>query len=463
MEEKYMKAKKIIIVTMCTLICIMAVGYAAFATQLTITGTSNIESTWKVEFTNIEEVSKTSGVTITNPPTAKGTTATFDVDLTSPGDNIIYRITVANNGTLNAIIDNITASETGSDAIKFQITGIKKGDKLASKATTTFDVTISYDNSVTSQPTTTNNKLTVDINYVQDVGQTITSEDVEIVTSSLRQKILKDSTPHPLNTAAVYGAGLYEVNENTEDNKTTYIFSGSSVNNYLSFAGKMWRIMRINEDGSIRIILNESAGKSAFNTSSTNYYNPLVGYMYGEQGAISISVAHANVNSSTVKTFLDNWYKTNLLSYSNYIADAGFCGDRTYTSGTPLGNLATTYTNSTTVLACPQENDLYTTTTATKGNKALTYPIGLMSTAEFVYTSKVGGTYLSTTAAEAYWTMTPNKFDTSPYVTVIYMGSTSFVNVNNTTFSVLPVINLKETVTVSGSGTSTDPYVVITK
>ena len=180
MSDKYIRSKRAIIITMCTLICIMAVGYAAFATQLTINGTANIESTWNVEFTNITQVSKTSGVTITSAPTASGTTATFNVDLTSPGDKVVYRITVTNNGTLNAIIDKITASETGSDAIKFEVTGVKKGDKLASKKTTTFDVTISYDSSVTAQPSTTKNQLTVDINYVQDVGQTITSEDVII-------------------------------------------------------------------------------------------------------------------------------------------------------------------------------------------------------------------------------------------------------------------------------------------
>ena len=132
MEEKYTKTKKIIMITMCTLICIMAVGYAAFATQLTINGTASIESTWKVEFTNIEEVSKTSGVTITNPPTASGTTATFNIDLTSPGDKIVYKITVANQGTLNAIIDDITASESGSDAIKFEVSGITKGVDIMS-------------------------------------------------------------------------------------------------------------------------------------------------------------------------------------------------------------------------------------------------------------------------------------------------------------------------------------------
>ena len=462
MEERYMKTKKIIIITMCTLICIMAVGYAAFATQLTINGTANIESTWKVEFTNIAEGLKTSGVTIKNPPTAKGTTATFDVDLTSPGNYIIYKITVTNNGTLNAIINDITASETGSDAIKFVIAGIKKGDKLASKASTTFNILINYNNSVTSQPTITNNKLTVDINYVQDVGQTITSEDVEVVTTVLGPRILKDNTVRD-NINTTFTAGLYEVNQDTENNKKTYVFSGPVVNNYVSFAGLTWRIVRINEDGSIRIILNESAGRTPFNTKPTTYYfNPLVGYMYGTLGSTSISSAHANVNSSTAKTYLDDWYVTNLSSYSSYIADAGFCGDRTYTSGTPLGNFAATYAQSTT-LACPQESDLYTTTTSTNGNKALTYPIGLISSSEFNYTRKAGNTFLPLTSTDGFWTMTPSKYDNAPYVEGIYRGGLQDVEVSSTIYSVLPVISLKDNVLISsGNGSSTNPYVIQT-
>ena len=180
MEEKYMKSKKIIMITMCCLICVMAIGYAAFATNLTINGTANITSTWKVVFTKIEEVEKNGTASQIKTPTVEGTIATFDVDLKSPGDAIIYEITVANQGTLDAIINDITASETGSDAIKFEVLGIKKGDKLAKGTSTTFGVAILYDESITSQPTTTNNTLTVNINYVQDLGQTIESEDVVI-------------------------------------------------------------------------------------------------------------------------------------------------------------------------------------------------------------------------------------------------------------------------------------------
>ena len=101
--------KSKIIIMMCAVLCIMAVGYAAFSTVLTITGTANITSEWKVVFTDIIQVSKTSGVNIKNTPVASGTTATFDVGLTSPGDKIVYKITLANQGTIDAVIKNIEA------------------------------------------------------------------------------------------------------------------------------------------------------------------------------------------------------------------------------------------------------------------------------------------------------------------------------------------------------------------
>lgn len=59
-------------------VAIMTIGFAAFSTTLNISGTSNIESNWSIVFTNIQELSKTSGVTINSNPTASGTTATFD-------------------------------------------------------------------------------------------------------------------------------------------------------------------------------------------------------------------------------------------------------------------------------------------------------------------------------------------------------------------------------------------------
>ena len=165
-------------------VAIMAIGFAAFSTVLNISGTSSIESNWKVVFTNIQEINRSSGITVNRNPVASGTTATFDVNLESPGDFIEYQLTVENQGTLNAIIENIETSETENSALIFEINGIEKGDKLTKGAQTTFNIKISYDSSITTQPENLNKKLTLEINYVQDVGQII-EPDVPVNTYDL--------------------------------------------------------------------------------------------------------------------------------------------------------------------------------------------------------------------------------------------------------------------------------------
>ena len=478
MESKHLKMKKIITITMCSLICIMAIGYAAFATNLTINGTANITSTWKVLFTKIEEASKTSGVTITSAPTAEVTNATFNVDLKSPGDKIVYKITVANQGTLDAIISDITASETGSDAIKFEISGIKKGDRLAKSATTSFNVTISYDSSITSQPSKTNNTLTVNINYVQDLGQTVEGSDVVIEQPSpiLSKRILQDNKSQPDTnidfsqiSSDTNGKGLYYTSTNTEDNKTTYYFRGAVENNYVSFANNIWRIVRINEDGSIRLIKQDSISNGEFNTNSSDA--AYLGYMYGTPGSSTYAETHKNTNSSTIKTAIDTWYSANLSTYSSHLADAGFCGDRSLSSGTGIGTTSTDYgtynrlkTNKTPQFKCPQTNDLYTTKTSTKGNKALNYPIALITIDEVAY---AGGVYNLNNEnyylknGNDFWTMSP--FHSDSYANGWRVRENGYVGYGSVLgkVSVRPVINLKSTVEItSGDGTSSNPYTV---
>ena len=542
-----MKKKKIII-AMCIAILFMAVGYAAFSANLKINGMVSISSTWEVVFTKIEEVSKTSGVTINSAPTASGTSATFDLDVYAPGDSITYRITVENKGTINAIISDITASKTANDAIKFEITGIKKGDRLAGKASTTFNVKISFDDSITEQPDNLNDTLTVDINYVQDTGQTITGEDVVVEAPILLAKqIRKDNTAQPDTnidfsqiSSDTNGKGLYYTSTNTEDNKTTYYFRGAVKNNYVSFGkvnvctyngnevlyanlddnsinnamtenqckeskvclvgngesaiisgdvngekcsqfegttytneyatwGKkeiLWRIVRINEDGSIRLIKQDSIGNSAFNTNSNDA--TYVGYMYGTTGASTYAETHKNTNSSAIKTTIDTWYSANLSTYSSYLVDIGFCGDR---SGVGIGDGITRYgayyrldLKKTPQFKCPQSNDLYTTATSTKGNKALTYPIGLITADEVAY---AGG--VQSIANKSYylvnggyfWTMSPYRSSSDVDVWVVRGNGILFNFSVYDMGGVRPVINLKSNVEITGgNGTNSNPYVI---
>ena len=105
-----------------------------------------------------------------------------------------------------------------------------------------------------------------------------------------------------------------------DDWGTSYVFAGAPTDNWVRFAGYYWRIIRINGDGSIRMIYagtsttekNEDDQISTSTYNSTYNDNAYVGYMYGSTGASSYSATHANNNNSTIKGILDSWYKTNV-------------------------------------------------------------------------------------------------------------------------------------------------------
>lgn len=271
--------------------------------------------------------------------------------------------------------------------------------------------------------------------------------------------------------------GMFTAEDN--DGVTTY-FRGATTNNYVKFANFWWRIIRVNGNGSIRLIYDgttahangESStdrriGTSAFNTDIDD--NAYVGYMYGTPGSTTYEATHANVNSSAIKTTLDNWYESNLSNYSDYIdKEAGFWGDRTPYSGSGTGTTTTYYAaynrlfrNKTSSFECTNNSDLYTTTESKDGNKALQYPIGLITADEVAYAGGVWNTnntsyYLYTNSA--YWTMSP--FYSGSRARVFNADSSGgLINYNvNNSYGVRPVINLRGDLFVTGTGTSTDPY-----
>lgn len=99
-----------------------------------------------------------------------------------------------------------------------------------------------------------------------------------------------------------------------------------------------------------------------------------------------------------------------------------------------------------------------------KGNKALTYPIGLITADEVIMaggSSKKGNSSYYLYNNDYYWTMTPYHFHNS--AVVFRVGSGGMLDTGRTDYyqGVRPVINLASDVKVTGSGTSTDPYVVV--
>ena len=272
----------------------------------------------------------------------------------------------------------------------------------------------------------------------------------------------------------------------------SYYYRGNVTNNYVKFADKYWRIVRINGDGTVRVIYDGTSahangensadrqiGTSAFNSSYND--NAYVGYMYGQTGASTYADAHANTNDSTIKAYIDNWYKTNIVGTTNeqYLVDNVFCNDRSMagnSSGTGAGTSGTNYRwyngpwesenyskyNKKMLLTCPQKNDAFTVSDTTNGNGALTYPIGLLSTDEIVlaggWNAANSGYYLY--SGQVWWASSPDYFIGS-YASVRYVFSNGNANSNfnvNSNYGVRPVFNLKAEVLAQGSGTASDPY-----
>ena len=269
------------------------------------------------------------------------------------------------------------------------------------------------------------------------------------------------------------------IDENTE---TTCSSKGGTITaNKATFTSNVaesiiWRIVRINEDGSIRLVTEDPVGSSKYNNNLND--NAYVGYMYGTLGASTYEGTHKNTNNSTIKTYLDNWYNTNLGSYTSYMStSAGFCNDRSlYDNGEGYGTEWTYYggvnRGSETYkpqFKCPQTNDLFTITTSQHGNKLLTAPIGLLTLDELAYGGGVFSTinnnyYLNDNTF--YWTMTPVAFisasDTyGAHLAANDASSYTLQYYSNYSLGVRPVINLSDDVeVVIGDGTKDSPYVV---
>ncbi len=284
--------------------------------------------------------------------------------------------------------------------------------------------------------------------------------------------------------------GIFETTD--YDGKPTYYYRGSVENNYVKFAGFYWRIVRINSNGSIRMIYDgtsahangESSTDRQYGTSqfNTNYNNNMyVGYMY------TSGEAHGTGTSSTIKTNVDKFYTDKLSSYASKLdTNAGFCGDRSnLNEQSDVGNLTTYFkgylraNQNAPTLKCENVNDYYTTLTSSNGNKSLENSIGLITLDEAILSGYIGGIFNGVynlqekningflTMGNHFWTVTPAGFYNpwgGSYIRSIVFCITSHGIIDDADVynlnTIRPVINIRSDVTITGSGTMTDPYVI---
>ena len=308
----------------------------------------------------------------------------------------------------------------------------------------------------------------------------------------LANNTVNSTTPN-FSSASTTNEGLYKA---VDDLGTSYYFRGAVNNNWVKF-GKdssendiYWRIIRINGDGSIRMIYSGTTAPTSSTATvmtgtgtqiSTSAFNSsrdkaeYVGYMY------ALEQQHGNGTSSGVKTTIDNWYKTTTLETDSTTKalvsqDQIFCNDRsasstqtaawTSTGATySYGARGRLYSYRKPILTCPTDSDKFTSNKGSIGNKALTYPVGLITADEVAMAGGKYGTnnssyYLYTN--QSYWSGSPYYFYSgdSAYDFIVSSYGDFVAGTVYSAYGVRPVVSLSFKAKLSGSGTYNDVYTV---
>ena len=280
----------------------------------------------------------------------------------------------------------------------------------------------------------------------------ITCEFVFRDTQTLANKILSSNTlitDTPTLTTSSNNtsdkSGLYSSTA-TNTGKPTYYFRGNVENNYVSFAGQTWRIVRINEDGTVRIVMQDGINSNANIAFNSNYNNYT--YMY--------------YTNSQAKTTLESWYQTNIGSKAdlakNVASGAYYCeqAKAKYEDGATSGSATmTTYNKYTPDFKCSSDGN---------GKGVVSANVGLLSYDEVLY---AGGYYGKSNNSyylynnTYFWTMSPAGFASGrSLVWDVYTSGNIDNYYVNGTYAVRAVLNLTDDTLATGSGTSSDPFVV---
>ena len=593
-----MKDKKIIVLIVLILISIIALigsSYALLTKSFKSEKLSMQVGTLKVDFTEGNAITMNNAMPMTDENGMNTTPYTFTI--TNSGDVDAY-YTVSNEEELANTLDTnyLKMRLTGSDGYD---SGIKRLKDLGTSTYRIVDETslatgksVTYklylwissdaDNSVQDKVykskivvSSTSNR--VGDTYCLDNGFTKLSDCMLVInnhekTADIAKTNIKAKGTPDFSKTATTDEGLFMAED---DEGESYYYRGAVKNNYVSFAGFIWRIIRRNGDGSIRMIYSGKStsdtgaavtiGNSKFNSkfwdptyvgykynedfslhenngttgydwfTNTTKYNfgtgytfdtstkkftltgdikqltwndnheeivnnqlysclntscnvvyKIVGYNSATQMIVqpisyssnSLLTAQTNKTDSPIKTKLDNWYKTNMTSYTSKLADETFCSDRSITSGSGYLTIPTTtygaygrlQDGKKPSLKCSQDNDKFK---VSNESAKLDYPVGLILADEVALAGGRGyyneayspnsNYYLYN--GKYFWTLSPSHFSSNySYARVWYvMPSGCLLHWEGVTssFGVRPVINLRaDTLITKGDGSALSPFVV---
>lgn len=394
---------------------------------------------------------------------------------------------------------------------------------IASGATHKYSLTIRYKEAGVNQSIDMGKTFSGRVN-IKDKRELVIKYNKGTLARTILDSALNETKGTKLvGTPASYFSGVAKdgdqsLNVADDDYGTSLYYRGPVTDNYVSFAGFTWRIVRINGDGTIRLILDGLADQNADDVinnsdkvafSSNRNGNAYLGYMYGQVNSnnydtehqftgdksqynastYSISSPGSAGNHSSIKVTLDKFYINNLSSYSSYLGDSIFCGDKSLAPETiGVGNTSLGYgqeetyyaatarlmysdgttfiRHATPTLKCAPtaDNDYsrYTVNAQTlasgrKVNGDLSYPIALISADEVVFAGAMFGksnpaSYIFDNITNTFWTMTPLIYTSgiSKMMGSYANNPSTTVQTNTASAYLRPVINLKANIKLAG-------------
>ena len=412
----------------------LSIGYSALNTDLSISGEAKVKVDNDLRITNVKLKSQINGAYEEYNYDYSIDTTSFYLNLPNINSTITYEITVENDSPYKFRLSNI--ERDGNVNIVYTIPNLTNNDVIEEKEIKTYIIQIS------STKNSTSGLLSLKYNFERYYSNVNLGKFAKkIIDDNGGSDYIKSKGIPDYNAVSKANEGIYSISDN---DGISYYFRGIVDNNYVSFAGFIWRIIRVNGDGTVRMILEDTI-------------NDGMTYEFFSQTTSKLNMYYKNsINENEVKYVTDKWYKDNLISYEDMISNSAYCEQArvayndTYASGS--GANMQLYTEYVPRLTCDTDKN---------GYNIVKEKIGLITYDEVVLAGGVpyqnSNYYLKN--GSNYWTISTAGFSGKVINQWLINSNGYLYNYSGRIGrNIRPVISVLGDLDVMGSGSIEDPY-----